>query len=739
MDEIKIDLATYEDIAISDLRFPRAKEFVRAASYDSEIYNVTGAKRHGNTEYLFLTIAVDKPQYPVIDIREYEDIAIVFDEIETNFPIVHALRPDFPQGIPHTNIRMRPVWLCITEDSFDEVKHRFTASQFLYQIREWFNLTAKGKLHKDDQELEPFLSTSKSVVVSKESLQEEITSFGLKPYNDYSGKHLFKLVSDKEAKTKYVSLRIIADPVVHGDINWDFSSLLNLDSSLKYNNGCTLFSLLSNILCNQDIASDGDSYSDVTILFLCDIPLKRSNASIAEKVDTFFVNTVETLRDLAVKSGLWTKGNSGYIVNPITPAIKNYILERPIQLLSCMEDFSHSFAAQCNGAIEDTCLHTLIGAGALGSQVLNLLCRTGFGKWIVIDDDTLCPHNLARHELNRACIGFNKALSVAFDMNNLLGDNSLCKPICKKISEETVSDSEILEAFANSKAIIDISTSIAVERILASDVDKRIKTRRISAFLNPSGKCLIILAEDTARVHKLDLLEMEYYRMINETPELHNHLFLKKDSKIRYRRNSCRELSVKINNADVAQCAAIAAKVLPSIIHSQEASISLWQIDDESCTTKFYHKAPSSWTRFSTNGYSVYICDRLINEIQAERSKYLPNETGGVLIGSIDIPRKKIYIFDSIYAENSVNEREYFIRGDKTVLKQYKEYREVTDGQICYVGEWHSHPDRCPTKPSSLDMKLLVHLTEHMAPDGLPVVMIITGKKKLTVICGIAQ
>lgn len=739
MDEIKIDFTSYERIEISDLRIPRAKEFVRAAGYDSGIYIVTGAKRHGNTEYLFLTIAVDKPQYPEIDIREYEDIAIVFDEKETDFPVVHAMRPDFPQGIPHTNIRMRPVWLCITEESFAEVKHRFTASRFLYQIREWFNLTAKGKLHKDDQELEPFLVTSGAVVVSKENLSTEVTSFGLKPYNDYSGKHLFKLVSDKEAKTKYVSLRIVADPIVHGDINWDFSSLSYLDSSLTFNNGCSLFSLLSNILCNQNIASDGDSYSDVTILFLCDIPLKRSNASIAEKVDTFFVNTVETLRDLALKSGLWSKSNSGYIVNHITPAIKNYILERPIQLLSCMEDFSHSFAAQCNGATEDTCLHTLIGAGALGSQVLNLLCRTGFGKWIVIDDDTLYPHNLARHELNRACIGFNKALGVAFDMNNLLGDNSLCKPICKQISEETVSDAEILEAFVNSKAIIDISTSIAVERILASDVDNKVKTRRISAFLSPSGKSLIILAEDTARVHKLDLLEMEYYRMINETPELHNHLIVKKDSKIRYKRNSCRELSVRINNADVAQCAAIAAKALPSIIHSQEASISLWQIDDESCTTQFYRKTPSSWARFSTNGYSVYVCDRLISEIQNERSKYLPNETGGVLIGSIDILRKIIYIFDSIYAENSVNEREYFIRGDKTVLKQYEEYRDVTDGQICYVGEWHSHPDGCPTTPSSLDIKLLVHLTEHMAPDGLPVVMIITGKKKLTVICGIAQ
>lgn len=738
MNEIKIDFAAYEKIVISDLRIPRAKEFVRAAGYDSEIYNVTGARRHENSEYLFLTIAVDKPQYPVIDIREYEDIVVVFKEIEKDFPEVYVLRPDFPQGIPHTNIRMRPVWLCITEESFAEVKHRFTAFRFLYQIREWFNLTAKGKLHKDDQELEPFLATSMAVVVSKEILRKDITSFGLKPYNDYSGKHLFKLVVYKEAKTKYVSLRIIADSVVHGDINWDFSSLSYLDSSLTYNNGCTLFSLLSNILCNQDIASDGDSYSDVTILFLCDIPLKRSNASIAEKVSTFFVNTVETLRDLAVKSGLWSKGNSGYIVNHITPAIKKYILERPIQLLTCMEDFSPSFAAQCNGAIEDTCLYTLIGVGALGSQVLNLLCRTGFGKWIVIDDDKLYPHNLARHELNRACIGFNKALSIAVDMNNLLGDNSLCKPICKQISEETVLDAEIFEAFANSKAIIDISTSISVERIIASDVDKKIKTRRISAFLNPSGKSLIILAEDTARVHKLDLLEMEYYRLINETPELHNHLIVKKDSIIRYRRNSCRELSVKINNADVAQCAAIAAKALPSIIHSQEASISLWQIDDESCTTQFYHKTPSSWTRFSTNGYSVYVCDRLITEIQTERNKFLPNETGGVLIGSIDILRKKIYIFDSIYAENSVNEQEYFIRGDKTVLKQYEEYQEVTDGQICYIGEWHSHPDGCPITPSSLDITLLGHLTEQMTPDGLPVVMIITGKKKLTVICGIA-
>lgn len=739
MNEINIDFAAYEKIVVSDLHIPRAKEFVRAASYDSEIYNVTGARRHNHSEYLFLTIAVDKPQYPIIDIREYEDIAIVFKETETDFPEVYALRPDFPQGIPHTNIRMRPVWLCITEESFDEVKHRFTAFQFLHQIREWFNLTAKGKLHKDDQELEPFLATSGAIVVSKEILRKEITSFGLRPFNDYSGKNLFRLVTDKEAKTKYVSLRIIADPVVHGDINWDFSSLSHLESSLKYNNGCTLFSLLSNILCNQDIASDGDSYSDVTILFLCDIPLKRSKASIVERVDTFFVNTIDTIKDLSVKSGLWSKGNSGYIVNTITPAIKKYILECPIQLLSCMEDFSHSFASQCNGAIEDTCLYTLIGAGALGSQVLNLLCRTGFGKWIVIDDDTLYPHNLARHELNRTYIGFNKAVGASIAMNVLLEDGSLCKPIFKRISKETVQDAEILEAFTNSKAIIDISTSIAVERTLASDVDKKIKTRRISAFLSPSGKSLVILAEDTARVHKLDLLEMEYYRLINETSELHNHLFVKKDSNIRYRRNSCRELSKKINNADVTHCAAIAAKALPSIIHSHEASISLWQIDDETCTTQLYHKSPNSWTRFSTNGYSVYVCDRLITEIQIERNKFLPNETGGVLIGSIDILRKKIYIFDSIYAENSVNEKEYFIRGDKTVMKQYEEYREITDGQICYVGEWHSHPDNSSTTPSSLDMTLLGHLTEQMAPEGLPVVMIITGKKKLTVLCGIAQ
>jgi tRNA A37 threonylcarbamoyladenosine dehydratase len=39
----------------------------------------------------------------------------------------------------------------------------------------------------------------------------------------------------------------------------------------------------------------------------------------------------------------------------------------------------------------------LFGAGALGSQLMNNLSRAGFGRWTIVDNDKLLPHNLARN------------------------------------------------------------------------------------------------------------------------------------------------------------------------------------------------------------------------------------------------------------------------------------------------------------------------------------------------------
>lgn len=55
----------------------------------------------------------------------------------------------------------------------------------------------------------------------------------------------------------------------------------------------------------------------------------------------------------------------------------------------------------------------VIGAGALGSTVAELLCRGGVAKILIIDHDNLEPGNLVRHTLTGADLGCNKASAIA--------------------------------------------------------------------------------------------------------------------------------------------------------------------------------------------------------------------------------------------------------------------------------------------------------------------------------------
>jgi Prokaryotic homologs of the JAB domain len=52
-----------------------------------------------------------------------------------------------------------------------------------------------------------------------------------------------------------------------------------------------------------------------------------------------------------------------------------------------------------------------------------------------------------------------------------------------------------------------------------------------------------------------------------------------------------------------------------------------------------------------------------------------------------------------------------------------------SDGQIGYVGEWHSHPDGYTTEPSEDDRTVFRWLDDHMVRDGRPPVMLIAGEK----------
>jgi molybdopterin/thiamine biosynthesis adenylyltransferase len=54
----------------------------------------------------------------------------------------------------------------------------------------------------------------------------------------------------------------------------------------------------------------------------------------------------------------------------------------------------------------------IVGLGSIGSKVAISLARSGFRKFVLVDDDVLVPENLCRHELTWAAVGQGKADAV---------------------------------------------------------------------------------------------------------------------------------------------------------------------------------------------------------------------------------------------------------------------------------------------------------------------------------------
>jgi len=732
LESYKYPLIQGESIHSKDFVIARAKSIALAITNHQYVLSHEFRRRADNAEIILATLDIEIPQHSKNGVSENEDIAIIVYPTDNNFPEIYALRPDFEFGLPHTNTKddERPISLCVTEQLFCEVRHSFIPFEFIELIRNWLKLTAKNTLHTDDQPLEPFFVPDGSIIYPVKK-NFDINNFDIKPIKQ---PYLFRLEENSGGNGEYFCIGYKSDIQKTGFIRKRPQKISDLDEFILINGTLLSVKILTalNILkSNVDLRN---VFLNKKIVIYCEIPIKRTDIDkTAESTERMFFISKNTIEEIGLNNSILTC--TSIDENAITSE-KEFDLQIvknvEIGTYSIMYDFESIQAALYNN-VECNSLHfTLIGAGALGSQILSLYARTGFGHWTVIDNDNLLPHNLARHALNRDAVGFNKAEKLSEELNILL-DDKVFTPLNANFID-IAHYTSTLELLKKSTAIIDVSTSIAVARTLARDFQDSIATRRISAFLNPKGQDLVVLSEDKKREHRLDFLEMEYYRFIYENSDLNDHLKFENKSKVRYNRNSCREITSLINQADVLGLSAICAKTIRKNIGSGKAAISIWRTNPDDDSISCFSKEPSKWHCTKKDNWKIYMCDELLNRIQGIRSYKIESdgnkETGGVLLGCFDIERKIIYVFDTINAPSDSKESHIsFERGVEGVITEFERYRLITDSQIQYLGEWHSHPKGCAPTPSSYDKQLYEYLYENLAKQGYPVLMAIFADK----------
>ena len=199
------------------------------------------------------------------------------------------------------------------------------------------------------------------------------------------------------------------------------------------------------------------------------------------------------------------------------------------------------------------------------------------------------------------------------------------------------------------------------------------------------------------------------------------------EGKIRYARG-CRDITSKIPQENLSVFSGIAAKAFKQKLNDEKAGLDIWKMDDSHSTIRYKFQI-DDWAVESVDGWMIYINkNNLLDKISQLRNDKLPNETGGILIGAVDNFYKKIYIVHTILApKDSIERPTLFIRGIKGVSKKLDLISEITNNNLKYLGEWHSHPKNCGLNKSEDDEIQFAELINEAKFNGQPAIMLILG------------
>ena len=689
----------------------------RASLNDIRSHNDTDS-RCDELELDFEVIGL--PQHRLIPVRNIEPITIYISNAEV-LPIV-TVRDDFPV-VPHLNIHEDNIQksLCYSDLGYHEISHKLNGRFLLTCIENWFRKTSMNQLHRPDQPLEPFFPYVNNAFI----------------WNWNNGKHYFdkyivedcefgKLMYQSSAGNYFAVFYYLADTDSSNLIHDMPKTLQALLHSLK--NDDAIETWLEDIvtivrnpkLYNEYFGQSKNKMLACRVLINIAIPKQRAGGTSVETYDFRVFITDKTLKDFLSSYGLRLNGsNIEYGKRPgengadiaIVPFNVHYAQSKLICRCANRVD-------EADGKKQIA----LVGAGAIGSHILNNCLRSGYGKWTVIDHDYFWPHNIARHVLASNDVGHSKVKSLERVANLIQSDSDLVAIA----SDVFVKDDSVCTAFDQANIILDASASITVERYLALDVQS--DARKISCFLNPQGTATIMLLESTDRSARLDLLEMQYYRELLKDEKYSDHMSLPETMVYS---GTCRSISSRISQDNVSLSAALCCKAMKLHTGNTNGEIIIWTHATDSVEKESF--TADKWIICEYDGWKVELSLSLLSEMQADRRNALPNETGGVLIGAYDIARKRIYVVYQVRApEDSISSPTSFIRGCANLPERLKYIQETTLDNLTYIGEWHSHPSS-NTQRSTDDIKLHEAIVDYNRENCLPGCMMILGTDNFSI------
>jgi hypothetical protein len=374
----------------------------------------------------------------------------------------------------------------------EEALRLATPFVLIERVRYWMRETAYGRLHGDDQPLDPvIMATGQVIVLPTPSPGDDSQIFyGLRRSN-HAGCPAFLIPASQagaalrgDGKNGFSAICLTTRPLPHGRIRnlpRNVAELLMIYSKLGVDLLEALRAAFREWLSKQDLTS----MMQMSCMILISTPIERSPGQVGRhSVKAFLTECKAEELALRVGSVSTAGGFTGALIGAPPADVSVSDLEKlSLTVADVHRPFERAIARAASGLEQQEGSATtvaLIGAGAVGSQVAMTAARMGVGQWTIVDPDHLMPHNLARHALGPEYVGWAKAEAMTAAIRDMLGQEA-ARPYVGRIDDGLIGD----EALEGADVVVDTSASVPVGRWLAAVSVHAGRT--VSVFMNPSG------------------------------------------------------------------------------------------------------------------------------------------------------------------------------------------------------------------------------------------------------------
>jgi integrative and conjugative element protein (TIGR02256 family) len=358
---------------------------------------------------------------------------------------------------------------------------------------------------------------------------------------------------------------------------------------------------------------------------------------------------------------------------------------------------------------------SMLGTGALGSQVADLLVKAGLGSAELYDKDIITVGNVSRHQCGIESFGLRKVESMAL---HLIQHNPF---LDLKLSDGDLSSS--FESIGDALSGSDFAISSMADESVESAVNQIAVTKNKTVYYvrvmrgGTVGRFFRVLPGHDACRHCISRFLQNYP---NDEMSRWLHVPETEDSLLGH---ECGNPIIAGSAADLSIVASLATRIILDEMMNGFGDNNHWLWSSQAI---FGHEALSEPFRLASRRVlpdprcpfcsdppvtRVLLPAHIEAQIEAQAITSGENETGGILVGYFADDLTAVVTDASDAGPNAESSPTHFSRDIEHTQEWLEKSIRAATRPIEYIGEWHSHPSE-DTNPSLMDISSLTGIAK---------------------------